>query len=78
MSVLNITLSDQERRWLDERLRSGAFTDPSAYVEELIREDRQRSCLLDALREGLGDVTSGNLHPAEEVLDRMERSSRNA
>lgn len=78
MSVLNITLSDQERRWLDERLRSGAFTDPSAYVEELIREDRERSCLLDALREGVDDVTSGNLRPVQQVLDRMERSARDS
>jgi Arc/MetJ-type ribon-helix-helix transcriptional regulator len=78
LSVLNITLSDQERRWLDERLRSGAFTDPSAYVEELIREDRERSCLLDALREGVDDVTSGNLRPVQQVLDRMERSARDS
>ncbi len=62
MSAFNITLTDQVSRWLEDQVAVGGFPDASAYVEELIRQDRERDLTFGQLQamitEGLESGTS--------------------
>ncbi len=42
MANLNVSVSDPLRDWVENRVRSGEFTDASDYIDDLIRSDRAR------------------------------------
>jgi antitoxin ParD1/3/4 len=42
LAIINITVPDQMRQFVEERIGEGEFNTPSEYVRELIRTDQQR------------------------------------
>ena len=42
MAVVNISLPDQMKTYIDERLNEGRFSSTSEYFRDLIREDQKR------------------------------------
>ncbi|GJL89461.1 MAG: addiction module antitoxin [Minwuia thermotolerans] len=79
MATMNVSLPDTMKMWVEEQARSGQYSNASDYIRDLIRHDqanRTTEHLADQLREGLADVRSGNLRPADDVLDRLEQSLR--
>ena len=59
MATLNISLTDEMRSYVDERVASGRYGNASEYFRDLVRgdQDRQReqdleSLLLEGLRSG--------------------------
>ena len=42
MASLNVSLSDDLRAYVDERVRRGGFSTPSEFVRQLIREDQRQ------------------------------------
>lgn len=42
MATLNISLPDQMREWIDERVQSGRYANASDYMRALIRHDQDR------------------------------------
>ncbi len=50
MPEMNLSLPDAMRRWVDAQVASGRYSDPSDYLKELIRRDRE----LQERREALG------------------------
>jgi antitoxin ParD1/3/4 len=50
---MNVSLPDPMRDWIEERVRSGEYSNASDYVRDLVRHDRARhNSLVDALIEG--------------------------
>lgn len=42
MAVVNISLPDQMKEYIEERLREGHFSSTSEYFRDLVREDQKR------------------------------------
>ena len=42
MAVVNISLPDQMKSYIDERLDEGRFSSTSEYFRDLVREDQKR------------------------------------
>ena len=42
MAVVNISLPDQMKSYIDERLNEGRFSSTSEYFRDLVREDQNR------------------------------------
>jgi len=50
---MTVSVPDQLKDWVDERVKNGRYSTVSDYVGDLIRRDReQREALVDALIEG--------------------------
>jgi len=54
MSTMNVSLPDDLRIYVDNRVDSAGFGSTSEYVRALIRRDRDRQHLRDLLLEGAG------------------------
>jgi antitoxin ParD1/3/4 len=53
MTRLNLAIPVGMQDWIEERVRSGAYSDASDYVRDLIRRDQQvQDQLIAALEEG--------------------------
>ena len=59
MKSLNISLAEQLRDWVDQRIASGEYSNASDYIGDLIRHDQSRRQSLDEqilrLRDSRGD-----------------------
>lgn len=86
MAILNVSVPDQMKAYIDERLKEGDFSTTSEYVRGLVRDDQQRRTRerLDALLlQGLDsgepiEVTDEYMQARrEELLLRMARNSKN-
>lgn len=56
MAIVNISLPDQMKTYIDERLDEGRFSSTSEYFRDLVREDQKRQAqeqLEKLLLEGL-------------------------
>ena len=60
MSSLNISLPQQLKDFVEERVKVGGYSTPSEYVRELLREDQKRQAaqrlealLLDGVASGI-------------------------
>lgn len=42
MAIVNISLPDKMREYIDERMREGSYNTTSEYFRDLIREDQKR------------------------------------
>jgi antitoxin ParD1/3/4 len=59
MATMTVSLPEQLKDWVDERVKNGRYPTVSDYVRELIRRDReQREALVNALIEGEQSGTS--------------------
>lgn len=53
MFVLNISLPDPMREWIDTQIKGGEYANASDYIRDLIRHDQERRRMLQAvIREG--------------------------
>lgn len=72
MAQMNISLTDQLKKWAELRVASGDYRSPSDYVRDLIRRDREFQQKLTALRgalregheSGIGNRTLAEIHTA--------------
>jgi antitoxin ParD1/3/4 len=72
---LHISLSETLKGYVAERVKEGAFSNPSDYVRALIRADRERQAKLEALRRelqiGLDELERGEGISGEEVFRQL-------
>ncbi len=87
MAVVNISLPDQMKNYIEERLDEGRFSSTSEYFRDLVREDQKRraqerleTLLLQGLESGEPiDVTDGYVQQKRaELLARIEESQKRA
>lgn len=60
MTPTTVTLPDQLKAYVDDRVAAGGYNSPGEYIRDLIRRDREREALraliLDGLASGPGEV----------------------
>ena len=85
MAVVNISLPDQMKDYIDERLDEGRFSSTSEYFRDLVREDQKRraqerleALLLQGLESGEPiEVTDDYLQQKRaELLARIQGSQQ--
>ena len=85
MAVVNISLPDQMKNFIDERLDEGRFSSTSEYFRDLVREDQKRraqerleTLLLQGLESGEPiDVTDQYIHmKRDELLAQIEGNQK--
>jgi Arc/MetJ-type ribon-helix-helix transcriptional regulator len=75
MKTLHVTLTDEFEEKLATQVRAAGFSDVSAYVETLLKADRQRLAKENLESELLRGLNSG---PPEELTDEVwDRIQRN-
>lgn len=71
-SSLNISLTDELRRFVDARASDqGLYSTPSEYIRDLIRRDMEGTAILTKVRRGLDEIKN-NRFANESVLDIIE------
>ena len=73
-NTLNISLSEEQKGWLDARLEAGGFASASDVIRELIRsrQEKEQAELLQRFQQ-LGGDGSDETEPAEAVLKIVKR-----
>jgi len=63
MATMNVSLPDPMKRWVEEQIETGHYSNASDYVRDLIRRDQEyrdkREILIKALIAGEGSGVSG-------------------
>ncbi len=71
-SSLNVSLTDELRRFVDARASDqDVYSTPSEYIRDLIRRDMEGAAVLTKIRRGLADIKN-NRFANESVLDILE------
>jgi len=61
MATMNVSLPDDLKSYVDERVAADAYQSSSEYVRELIRRDKATQHFRDLIREGMDSPTTGSL-----------------
>jgi antitoxin ParD1/3/4 len=81
MAIVNISLPDQMKEYIDERLTEGRFSSTSEYFRDLVRDDQKRraqerleTLLLEGLESGEPiDVTDSYIQQKRaELMKRID------
>jgi len=64
MSTMNISLPDQLKRFVDERVASSGYGTSSEYLRELIRKDQDRLQLRALMLDGAASPITGEVNQA--------------
>ena len=86
MAVVNISLPDQMRQYIDERIREGEYNTTSEYFRDLIRDDQKRragerleTLLLRGLESPASEWTQDDVdHIKNAVRERLAAKQKNA
>jgi antitoxin ParD1/3/4 len=60
MATMNVSLPDPMKDWVEERVKSGHYSNASDYVRDLIRRDQEKR---DALIRALVEAEQGGISP---------------
>ena len=77
-TIMNVSLPEPMRAWVEARLSTGEYANASDYVRDLIRHDQARHKdkldeeTRDSILQGIADIRAGRTKPAEEVFARFE------
>jgi len=62
MATMNVSIPDQMRKWVENQIKSGIYSNASDYVRDLIRRDQEakdkRETLIRALESGASSGVS--------------------
>jgi len=62
MATMNVSIPDQMRKWVENQIKSGIYSNASDYVRDLIRRDQEakdkRETLIRALESGVNSGVS--------------------
>lgn len=68
-SSLNVSLTDELRRYVDSRASDAdLYATPSEYIRDLIRRDMQDWAIVKSVARGLREAAGGD-HAPESILD---------
>lgn len=75
-----ITVTDQQDRWIKAQIASGAFTNDSEYIRDLIRRDQADKAELEAIRAALveGEESGTSARMPDDIIEAvLERRRKN-
>ena len=61
---MNVSLPDELKSFVDERVRDGGYSSTSEYVRDLIRRDNERLTLRQLVLDGLTSPDAGEMDDA--------------
>ena len=68
-SSLNVSLTDELRKFIDERASdTGLYATPSEYIRDLIRQDMEMRHVVTHVMRGLNDLKNGQFSE-KSILD---------
>ena len=85
MAVMNISLPDQMKQYIDERISEGSYNTTSEFIRDLIREDQKRraaeqleALLLRGLESPATEWTKEDVdHIKDAVRERLAQKQNN-
>jgi antitoxin ParD1/3/4 len=70
MATMNVSLPDAMKAWVEERSRSGRYSNASDYVRDLIRRDQDRAAKIAHIQALVDEaLTSGE---SQRTMDEIE------
>lgn len=74
-----ITVTDQQDHWIKAQIATGAFTNDSEYIRDLIRRDQASQADIDAIRAALIEgEKSGEPQPFNSKQFKQEMAAKHA
>jgi putative addiction module CopG family antidote len=70
---MNIPISQENERFIEDAVKSGAYTDPREIMEEALNLLRKREALRRDVNAGIDQLDQGKTVPADDVFDRLLR-----
>ena len=61
MTTMNISLSDELKGFVDQRIRTDGYSTSSEYIRELIRRDQDRVAFRQYLTDGMNSGNAGRM-----------------
>lgn len=61
VTTMNVSLTDELKGFVDERVQDGGYSSTSEYVRDLIRRDRDRLALRQLLLDGITSPDAGEM-----------------
>jgi antitoxin ParD1/3/4 len=75
MATMNVSLPDAMKNWVEERSRSGRYSNASDYVRDLIRRDQDRAEKIARMQTLVDDaVASGEGQRTTEQIEQEARA----
>lgn len=73
MATLNVSLPDEMRRWIDEKVKTGKYANASDYIRDLVRRNQSE---YDAINLALieGELSGSSTKSVMDIL--KEKRSR--
>ena len=74
MATMNVSLPDAMKNWVEERSRSGRYSNASDYVRDLIRRDQDRAEKIARMQTLVDEaVASGE---GQRTMEQIEQEAR--
>jgi antitoxin ParD1/3/4 len=70
MATMNVSLPDAMKSWVEGRAETGAYSNASDYVRDLIRKDRERVEKINAMQALVSEALDSGISPrsAQDIL----------
>lgn len=79
MATMNVSLPDEMKTWVEERSRTGRYSNASDYVRDLIRHDQDRAEKIAKLQTLVDEaVASGEGHRTMEQIEQEAKARLSA
>ncbi|QKK02906.1 MAG: type II toxin-antitoxin system ParD family antitoxin [Pseudomonadota bacterium] len=74
MATMNVSLPDEMKNWVEERSRSGRYSNASDYVRDLIRRDQDRAQKIARLQALVDEAVSSG--ESQRTMEQIEQEAR--
>jgi len=74
MATMNVSLPDEMKNWVEERSRSGRYSNASDYVRDLIRRDQDRAQKIARMQALVDEAVSSG--ESQRTMEQIEQEAR--
>jgi len=74
MATMNVSLPDAMKNWVEERSRSGRYSNASDYVRDLIRRDQDRTEKIARMQSLLDEAAASG--EGQRSMEEIEQEAR--
>jgi len=71
MATMNVSLPDEMKTWVEERSRTGRYSNASDYVRDLIRRDQDRAEKITRMQGLIDEALAGG--EGQRSMDQIEK-----
>ena len=65
MATMNISLPDQLKKWVEDRVAEGKHSNASDYVRDLLRKDQSKAAFIAEINQAVADGVASGFHEME-------------